>query len=239
MDMKLHESRAVVTGASGNLGGAVLRELHARGARVLGIASGPESLPGLQQAAGALGERAFAAAADLTTEAGASALAAAVEEHLGGVDILVNAAGGYQGGAMLWEVEPSDWDHMLQINLQTVFLCCRALVPGMVGRGYGRVVNIASRAAEHPQKGAGAYSVAKSAVVAYTRALREEVKGSGVTAVALAPSVIDSPDMRRSMPKADFARWVTAEELAQAVAYLVSEEGGLFSGGLLPAYGGL
>lgn len=237
--MELQESRAVVTGAGGNLGGAVFSTLHARGARVLGIASGPETLPSLQQAARALGERAFVASADLTTQSGAAALAAAAEQRLGGVDILVNAAGGYRGGAMLWEAEPSDWDHMLRLNLQTVFLCCRALVPGMVRQGYGRVVNIASRAAEHPQKGAGAYSVSKAAVVAYTRALREELKGSGVTAVALAPSVIDSPDMRRSMPKADFARWVTAEELAQAVAYLVSDEGGLFSGGLLPAYGGL
>jgi len=237
--MQLEGQNAVVTGASGNLGEGVLRALLSEGARVLAVTHSAEGLARLgERMTGVPGEW-QGVAADLSIEPAVEKMAEAAGEWLGEVDVLVNAAGGYWGGSSLWETTPDQWHQMLQTNLHSAFLCTRALLPGMVARGYGRIVNIASRAAFEPRAGAGAYAVSKAAVVAYTRALREDLKGTGVSAVALAPSVIDSPQMREALPKADPSKWVTPGELAQAIVQLVGREGALFSGGILPAYGDL
>jgi NAD(P)-dependent dehydrogenase (short-subunit alcohol dehydrogenase family) len=168
-----------------------------------------------------------------------AALAEAAAVFPGRVDLLLNLVGGFRATRTLWEATPADWDRMMSLNARSAFLCCRAFVPGMLKRDYGRIVNISSKAAFSIRPGSGVYTISKAAVATLTAVLREELKGSGVTAVALAPSVIDSQAARESIPSADPEKWVTPAELARAVVYLCSEDGGLFSGGVLPAYGGM
>ncbi len=236
--MLLAGHRAVVTGASGNLGQAVVPALLAEGATVVAVASRPESYSSLAAAAAATPERCFAVQADVTQEGDVARLCQEATERLGAPpDILANLAGGFQFGTNLWELAPAQWRQMMALNLDSVFLCCRAFVPAMLERGWGRIVNISSRGAINLRAGSGAYAVSKAGVVTYTQALREELKGSGVAVCAIVPGTIDGPATRQSMPKADPAKWVLPADLARLVVYLCTEEGGLLSGGLLPAYG--
>lgn len=227
-------TRAVVTGAGGELGSAVLRALLAQGARVVGVGHSEASLERIRQAGG---DRCRAVRADLADPAQVEELKGEALEFLGGVDVLANLVGGFAYGPKLWEIDPENWRGMMDLNLTTAFLCCRAFIPGMIRAGYGRIVNVSSRGAFTVKAGTGSYAVSKAAVAIFTQALREELRGTGVTAVALAPSTIDTPANRDSMPKSDPAKWVTPEALAASTLLLCSPEGGVFSGGVLPAYG--
>jgi NAD(P)-dependent dehydrogenase (short-subunit alcohol dehydrogenase family) len=236
--MMLAGRGAVVTGAAGNLGQAVVKALTAEGASVLAVVHKAEDQARVVEIASPSG-CCQPLVADVTSEEDVAALADAAGMFPGRVDILVNLVGGFRATRTLWEATPADWDRMMSLNARSAFLCCRAFIPGMVKRGRGRIVNITSRAAFSIRPGSAVYTISKAAVATLTAVLREELKGSGVTAVALAPSVIDSQAARESIPSADPDKWVTPDDLAEAIAYLCSDQGGLFSGGVLPAYGAM
>jgi NAD(P)-dependent dehydrogenase (short-subunit alcohol dehydrogenase family) len=229
---------AIVTGGTGALGRATNQTLveagtlvvttgsHAAGMRDL-AASLPEDLRG----------RLTTVEADLTTESGTEgAVRAAVEAH-GRVDILVNIVGGYAGGPTVAETDLTTWRTQLELNITTAFLMARAAVPIMQSGGWGRIINVSSRAARAVPGGLGAYAVSKSAVITLTEVLANETRDHGVTANAILPSVIDTPANRRSMPDADFARWVRPEQIAGVIRFLASEESGIISGAAIPVYG--
>jgi len=205
---------------------------------VLGVEHGEEQREHLRVMEEVHGGRFLGMLADVTNEEGVEAVRAEAQELFGNPEILVNLVGGFTHGQMLWELDVAAWDHMMALNLRSAFLCCRALIPGMIKEGYGRIVNMASKRATAIRPGAAVYSISKAAVVTLTQALREELKGTGVTVAAVTPSAIDSEAARKSMPKADPSKWVSPDDLAKGIAYLCSEDGGLFSGGILPAYGG-
>lgn len=230
---------AVITGASGNLGREAVEVFLQEGARVAAVAGSERGLSGLLSLAAAHPGVCAAMRADVTTPAGVDELRAAVLDFLGPPHILVNLAGGFHGGGNLWETSPDDWRAMMDLNLTSVFLCCRAFIPDMLTHGYGRIVNVSSRAAFSIRAGQAAYTVSKAAVATLTQALREELKGTGISAAAVAPSVIDGPAMRAAMPKADPGKWVAPSDLARLILFLCTEEGGLVSGGVLPVYGGM
>lgn len=235
--MLLADRRAVVTGAGGNLGRSVVRAFLAEGARLVAVTHSVASNEMLADVVASAGDKCTVLRADVTREDEVAELRGAAADRLGGVELLVNLVGGFQFGKNLWEIELADWDRMMDLNLRSAFLCCRAFVPGMIQGGYGRIVNVSSRAAFNIKSRRGAYNVAKSAVAALTQVLREELKGTGVTACAVAPGTIDTEPNRQSMPKADPSKWVSPDHLAQGIAYLCSDAGGLFSGGVLPVYG--
>lgn len=229
---------AVVTGAAGNLGKAVVRELTTRGVRVLGVAHEEGDLERIVCSVASQGE-CRTVVADISTEDGVAKVTQAAAEFPGKVELLVNLAGGFRSDGELWETSPATWDRMMGMNARSVFLMCRAFIPGMLKHGFGRIVNVSSKAGVAIRGGSSAYTVSKAAVATLTTVLREELKGTGVTAVALAPSVINTPAARDSWPSTDPDKWVEPEELARAIAYLCSKDGGLFSGGTLPAYGAM
>lgn len=235
--MLLTDRRAVITGAGGNLGRAVLDAFLVEGARVVAVAHGERDLARLEEVAAQYSGRCYPVRADVTAEEGVARLLQAATDWFGPAEILVNLVGGFLGGANLWEVAVADWEHMLALNLRSAFLCCRAFVPGMIAQGYGRVVSVTSRTALAPRAGSGPYTVSKAALIAMTQVLREELRGTGVSAVTVAPSTIDTPANREAQPKADPTKWVTPQELARGIVLLCTEDGGLFSGGTLPAYG--
>ncbi len=237
--MLLEGKRAVVTGAAGALGCAVLRAFLDHGAKVVAVGHNERALGEIARTAGEDADRCLAVRADLTILEDVERLKGEALEFLGGVDALANIVGGFASGPKLWETEPYEWRRMMDLNLTTAFLSCRAFIPAMREAGYGRVVNIASRGAFTVKPGTGSYAVSKAAVAKFTEVLREELRGTGVTAVAIAPSTIDTPANREDMPKSDPSKWVTPEALAEAVVWLCSEHGGIFSGGILPAYGDL
>lgn len=221
---------AVITGAAGGLGRAVTQRFVAGGAQVVTVHhAAAEEPPGV----------ALSLQADVTDEPQVAALMAQVHEALGGPDILLNLVGGWAGGQRVEALDTATWQHMLRLNLDSAFLCCKHALQYMQPAGYGRIVTIGSKSGFDLPAGAAAYGVAKAAVAALTTALAHELKGSGVAACCLVPSTIDTPANRAAMPKADPARWVTPQQLAETLAWLASEQAGAVNGAIVPVYGGV
>jgi NAD(P)-dependent dehydrogenase (short-subunit alcohol dehydrogenase family) len=212
----------LVTGAAGALGAACLQELSSRGHAVVGTAR--RDGEGL-------------VAADLADPSSVERLVATVLERHGRLDALVNAAGGYAGGHPLDTTPLGEWHRMRDANLESALLCTRAALAPMRAQDFGRIVNVGSRAAEHPFGGATPYVVAKAGVIALTEAVAAEVSGSGVAINVVLPSTIDTPANRAAMPKADYSKWVSPAEIARAIAWLIEEPTGLINGAVLPVYG--
>ncbi|HXM84716.1 MAG TPA: SDR family NAD(P)-dependent oxidoreductase [Stellaceae bacterium] len=164
-------------------------------------------------------------------------------------------AGLYAGAGALWAsihlaggfaMKPAatsgkaDFQAMTEMNLLTCQLCCAAAIQAMKRGGQGgRIVNVAARAALEPRSGAGmtAYAASKTAVAAFTQALAGEVAGDGIWVNAVAPSIMDTPANRASMPKADYALWPKVEEVAAAILFLASPGNRVTSGAIVPVYG--
>jgi len=228
----------VITGATGNLGAAVTSRFLADGARAALVYQDEGKLQALLPQLPEAGQR-LALKADVTDEVQVERLMGEVHERLGGPDILLNLVGGYTFGKKVVDLDLATWEHMMSLNLTSMFLCCRHALRHMLAQGYGRVVNVSSKAALDLPAGAAAYAVAKAGVTSFTTCLAHELKGSGASVAAIMPSIIDTPATRAAMPKADFSKWVKPEEIAQAMAYLASDEGGAMNGAIVPLFGAL
>ncbi len=227
---------AIVTGGTGALGRVVASAFLNNGIRVaipVRPGSREEPLPG------GAGDALLRRECDIATESGASAFVRETADRFGSVGILVNCAGGYAGGERIGEVPVSTFDRMIDANLRTAFLMSGAVLPLMRSSGRGRIISIAAMAALSPAPERGAYAIAKRGVVTLTETIAGEVKGTGITANAIAPSIILTDANRSSMPGSDVSRWVTPEEIASLVLFLCSREARSISGNVLKVYGGV
>lgn len=227
----------LITGATGALGRATAYAAAQSGARLALTARQQQALDALAAELALPADRVLAHAADLAAADDVRALIEAIAARWGGVDALLNVAGGWSGGARLADLTEADWDAALEMNLRSAFLINRAVLPYMASRGWGRIVNIASRAAESPAARQAAYNVAKAGVVALTGSIAAEYRRQGIAANVILPAIIDTPANRAQMPDGDTSRWVKPEELAQLMLYLCSEEAGSLNGASIPVYG--
>ena len=225
---------AVVTGGTGALGQAITITLLEAGGSVAIPYAVPEEREGLEaRLAPEQRARLLALPADVTREDAMGKFVHAVRDRHGRVDGLVNAVGGFAGGDLL-STPLAEWERMMALNLTSAVIACRAVLPVMIaGGGGGRVVNIASRAVLAPQGGFIAYTVSKAGVITLTRALSQEVKKHRITVNAVLPSTMDTPGNRRAMPDADRSEWVRTEDVAQVVAFLLSEPAAAVTGASL------
>ncbi len=231
------EKVVLVAGGTGELGRAVARAFLAAGARVVVTYRNPDELERLRTDAGTDAARLEGERCDVTDETAVAALVAGIVARFGRLDVLVNCAGGYAGGARLWEAPAADLDRMLALNLRSGFVLARAAAPRMVEQGSGAIVNVASKAAVRPGGGEAAYAASKAAAVAMIESLAADLKGTGVRANSVLPSLIDTEANRRAMPKADFAKWPKAEDIARVVLFLCSEDARLIHGAAIPVPG--
>jgi len=224
---------AVVTGGTGALGQSITTALLEAGAVVAIPYAVAEERAALE---GRLGPeqrgRVQLEAADVTDEAAVGRFVEAVRERHGRVDGLVNAVGGFAGGDLV-STPLAEWQRMMTLNLTSTVIACRAVLPGMIGAGGGRIVNIASRAVLPPQGGFIAYTVSKAAVITLTQALAQEVRRHHITVNAVLPSTMDTPANRRAMPDADRSAWVSTTDVAHVVAFLLSDRAAAVSGAAL------
>ena len=223
----------LVTGGTGALGSAVALGALDAGATVVVTYRDARDREGLAQIApDAVRARLDGAAADVTDADGVRRLIAEVTARHGRLDTLVNTVGGFAAGDLLATDERA-WDAMLNLNLRSAYLCCRAVLPVMLDAGRGRIVNVASRSVVPPAGGFVAYTVAKAGVIALTQAVAQEVRGRGVTVNAVLPSTMDTEANRRAMPTADRRGWVTPASVARAILFLASDAAADVTGTLL------
>jgi NAD(P)-dependent dehydrogenase (short-subunit alcohol dehydrogenase family) len=218
----------VVTGASGALGTVVAEVALARGARVAGVDHAPAQVP-------ATPSRLELGGVDLTDAAQARKTIDAVVSHFGRLDALINIAGGFAFEAIA-EGDPRTWQHMYALNVLTALNASQSAIPHLARSGAGRIVNVGAMGALQAGAGMGPYAASKAGVHRLTEALAAEWKGS-ITVNAVLPSTIDTPANRASMPKADFAKWVKPQELADVILFLASDAASAVTGALLPVSG--
>jgi NAD(P)-dependent dehydrogenase (short-subunit alcohol dehydrogenase family) len=144
---------------------------------------------------------------------------------------------GTRGGIKLWELETGVFEQMIALNLRAGFVLARAAARVMVKQGSGTIVNVAAKAAVDHAAGASAYAASKAAAVAMIDCLAADLKGTGVRANSIMPSIIDTPANRKAMPKADFAKWPKPEEIARVILFLCTDAAKLVHGAAVPVYG--
>jgi NAD(P)-dependent dehydrogenase (short-subunit alcohol dehydrogenase family) len=228
---------ALVAGGTGGLGRAVSLAFLREGAKVIVTYRKQEELEALKQTAGANGARLAGHATDVTDEASVSKLVAKILAQHGKMDALVNTVGGYASGVPLWDLETKVLDQMLALNLRSGYALSRAVVPAMLKRKRGAIVNIAAKAAlDHPA-GAAAYAASKAAALALLDSLAADLKGSGVRVNSVLPSIIDTQANRKAMPKADFTTWPKPEDIARVILFLCSDDAKVIHGAAIPVYG--
>lgn len=229
---------AIVAGALGALGQAVCLRLLSSDATVYALGREHDAAAErLRAQAGVHAERLQVIHADAHDEAEVSAAIAALVGAHARVDILVNLIGGFAAGKPVTEMDTETFTGMLDLNLRPTFLLSKYAAREMERNGFGRIINISSRAAVSGRRNAAAYAVAKAGVITLTEAQAEEVRDNGVTVNAVLPSIIDTPTNRAAMPTAHVDKWPTPEQIASVIAFLASDDAGLISGASIPVYG--
>lgn len=232
--MSTRNQIVVVTGAFGVLGRAVARAFAAHGAQLALLDVAAEPPPSLREEFGA--EPLLFGGVDLSDMEATRRVMSVVRMHFGGIDVLVNVAGGFRwqtlaGGSV------EAWDDLYTMNLRTAVVCCKAVLPVMLERGGGRIINIGAGAAAKAGAGMGAYTASKAGVQRLTESLSEETKDRGITVNAILPGTIDTPRNRADMPDADFTRWVAPASIAEVIVFLASEAASAITGAAIPVSG--
>jgi 3-oxoacyl-[acyl-carrier protein] reductase len=246
MDLHLAGKVALITGAGGGIGRETARVLAEEGTRVAAADVSRASAEATVAAARAAGAAALALTVDVTSEASVRDAVAATEAGLGPVDVLVNCAGIYRVGE-LDSVPPAEWDRLLAINLTGTYLACRAVLPGMLARRSGSIVNLASISGRtRSTLAAPSYVASKAGIIGLTMSLASQCAGRGVRVNAVAPGPADT-DMIRTLPEElkprllatiPMGRLATPREVAQAIVFLASDAATYITGETLNVNGG-
>ncbi len=232
----------VVTGGAKGIGLGVSERMAAEGAQVV-IWSRSDA----EHAAANLGHGALGILTDVSSEESVTAALAATLAAFGKIDILVTSAGINSPLNQVQDVSLAEWQRVIDINLNGTFLCCRAVLPGMIERNSGRIVTVASLAGKEPKPKLSAYAASKAGVIAFTKALGQELATTNIRANTFSPGAINTP-MTQNLPPpvremlenmAPQKRMGTVEECAAMIAFMASEDCSFCSGAVFDLTGGL
>jgi NAD(P)-dependent dehydrogenase (short-subunit alcohol dehydrogenase family) len=240
---ELREQVAIVTGGGRGVGRAIALALARVGARVGVVARSEEQLAETVRGIRAAGGEALAVVADVSDAASVERMAREVERTLGPVDLLVNNAGSVGPLGPMWEADPSDWWHSIEVNLRGPYLCSHALLPGMIQHRHGRIINVSTSAAAVAVAHMGAYVIAKTALLRFTENLAAELINSGVSVFAISPGTVRTAMSEYVLESEAGKKWlpwfrklydrgldVPAEKAAQLVAQLAAGRADALSG---------
>jgi len=242
----LRDRVALITGGAGGIGLAIARRFAQAGAH---LALADLRIDAARQAADALGElghQAIGLGGDVSKSSDAEALVRGALERFGRIDILVNNAGRMGRVAPLWELRDDDWNDVLAVDLTSVFLVSRAVIPQMRARKSGCIVSVASIAGKEGTPRLIPYSVAKAGIIAFTKALGKEVVADGIRVNCVAPGVVETPLLDQLPPestqvmlsKVPMGRFGTADEVAAVVHFLASDAASFITAQCFDASGG-
>jgi len=224
----------LITGAAGTLGHAVAEAFAADGARLVLVDVSAEALA--KRYPGESAQR-LCLAVNLLDAAAVQAAVGKAQAQVGGIDALCNIAGGFEMGTPVHATSAEAWQKMQDLNVGTLLNTVRAVVPGMLAAGRGRIVNIGAGGGLKGGAQMGAYSASKSAVIRITESMAAELRGQGINVNCVLPSVIDTPPNRAAMPKADPGKWVSPADLAAVIRFLCSDGARAIHGAALPVSG--
>ena len=232
--MSFKGQTVVITGAAGNLGQAVAARFAAEGANLALLDLNQAALDNVPTAGSG---DVLRQGVDLSDAAVISTAIGAVIARFGRIDALCNLAGGFHMGEKVHEVPADKWDFMMELNAGSVLRMAQAVVPHMLKAGGGRIVNIGAYSALSGKAEMGAYVASKSAVIRLTETMAAELRSHNINVNCVLPSVIDTPQNRAAMPKADPAKWVAPEALADVLLFLCSPAARSIHGAAIPVVG--
>jgi len=227
--MPFSDRTVVITGASGNLGRAVAKAFYDLGARLalLDLKRGDlQDRPNL-----------VFLEVDLFNPDSVGAALGRALERFGRIDVLCNIAGGFRMGSPVHETKDADWDFLMGLNARSVLNTARAAVPAMLKAGGGKIVNIGAFAAQRGAADMGAYIASKSAVIRLTESMAAELREKNINVNCVLPTIIDTPENRAAMPKADPRKWVAPQDLAAVIVFLASDAARAIHGAAIPVTG--
>jgi len=239
------DSAAAVTGGARGIGFAVAERLARAGVRValwdLDRARAESSAKELAAAG-----KVIAVAVDITDEAAVARALAETTDRIGKLDIFVNNAGIAGASKTLWDYTPEEWRQVFRINVEGMYLCCRAVVPQMIERGYGRIVNVASIAGKEGNPNAAAYRASKAAVMGLTKSLAKELATKGVIVNSVTPAAVKTEIFQQisqahidyMLSKIPMGRFGKVEEMAAMICWLASEDCSFTTGAVFDLSGG-
>ena len=219
----------MLTGAAGNLGRAVASAFAEAGDNLVLL----DLKPGALQT----NDRQLYVATNLLDAQSVQSAVEQAVQRFKRIDVLCNIAGGFRMGAAVHETSDKDWDLMLNLNARTMLNMSRAVVPVMLKGGGGKIVNIGAFAAQKGAAQMGAYIASKSAVIRLTETMAAELREQNINVNCVLPTIIDTPENRSAMPKADPKRWVAPQDLAQVIVFLASDAARAIHGAALPVAG--
>lgn len=222
--MKFHNQTAIVTGGGTGIGRAIAFALAREGASVCVCGRTESTIDETANLIQDSGGKALAIPADVSREENVSDLVERTRSKFGFIQILVNNAG-IAHFKNLWELTPDEYDTMMDVNARGTYLTCRAVIPEMIEKRNGRILNIASVAGVRPYPAQGGYCASKHAQLALSKVLSLEVQEYGITVQAISPGGVDTPLARGIRDDVDFNEWMRPEEVAEAAVYLLSQEG--------------
>ena len=221
----------IVTGAAGNLGKAVANAFADLGVNLVLVDLKRESL---EAAFGPENDHRSFACANLLEMNDATGVAQAALARFGRIDVLCNIAGGFRMGETVHETSDENWNFLFDINTRTLLHAVRAVVPHMVSAGGGKIVNVGAFAAQKGVARMGAYIASKATVIRMTEAMAAELRDKNINVNCVLPTVIDTPENRAAMPKADPAKWVAPTDLANVIVFLASDAARAVHGAAVP-----
>ena len=229
--MSVGQRTVIVTGAAGNLGGAVARAFAELGANLVLVDLKRE---GLEKAFGSENDQRLFVPANLLERAGATGVAQAALARFRRIDVLCNITGGFRMGETVHETSDENWNFLFDINTRTLLNAVRGVVPHMVAAGGGKIVNVGAFSAQKGVAQMGAYTASKGTVIRMTEAMAAELRDKNINVNCVLPTIIDTPENRAAMPKANPAKWVAPADLANVIVFLASDAARAVHGAAVP-----
>lgn len=234
MSQRFSGQVALIAGGTGGLGRSVTAAFIEEGAVAVITYQRQSEFDGLRQAVGSDTSRLEGHTVDVTDEAVVRRLVEGIISKHGRLDVLINAVGGYAAGRALWDMDASVLGRMLSLNFMSGYVLCRAVAPVMLRQNRGAIVNVASMAAVNHAASSAEYAASKAAAVAMIDSLAADLKGTGVRANSILPSIIDTDANRKAMPGADYSKWPKPQDIARVILFLCSEDARLINGVSIP-----
>jgi len=230
----MQNTTVVVTGAAGNLGRAVAAAFAQQGGNLVLLDVQRDSL---QQSYGAETAQRMLVQVNLLEQGQVQAAVDAAVARFGRIDVLCNLAGGFRMGEAVHTTQDTTWDWLMDLNARTLLHMARAVVPHMLAKGGGKIVNVSAASAQRGVAQMGAYCASKSSVVRLTEAMAGELREQNINVNCVLPTIIDTPLNRAAMPDADPARWVAPQDLANVIVFLASGAARAVHGAAVPVAG--